>query len=87
MNIYQDYMKLIKDAVDSDASSYLSKGLGVPAQSLKRSDEQFKALFSRIKDNQIAPSMVTLSESVNRHIDYDQQLGLHPDFERLRVRI
>ncbi len=84
MNIYQDYMKLIKDAVDTDSSSYISKGLGVPAQSLKRSDAQFKALFSRIKDNQIAPSMITLSESVNRHIDYDQQLGLHPDFEHLK---
>lgn len=84
MNIYQDYIKLIKDAVDSDASSYLSKGLGAPEQSLKRSNEEFKALFSRIKDNQIAPSMVTLSESVNRHIDYNQQLGLHPDFEHLK---
>ena len=84
MNIYQDYMKLIKDAVDSDASSYLSKGLGSPEQSLKRSNEEFKALFSRIKDNKIAPSMVMLSESVNRPIDYDQQLGLHPDFEHLK---
>ena len=28
--------------------------------------------------------MVTLSESVNRHIDYNQQLGLHPDFEHLK---
>lgn len=77
-------MKLIQDAVDSDASSYISKGLGVPTQSHKRSNTQFKALFSRIRDNQIAPSMVGLSESVNRHVDYDQQLGLHPDFEHLK---
>lgn len=84
MNIYQDYMRLIKDAVDSDTSSYVTKGLGAPASAIVRTDEQFKALYSRIKKNEVAPSMVNLSESVRRKIDYEQQLGLHPDFKHLK---
>lgn len=77
-------MNLIKEAVETDGSNYMSKGLGTPSKSIRRSDIQFKALMSKIKQNEIAPSMVNLSESVNRHIDYDQQLGLHPDFELLK---
>lgn len=77
-------MRLIKDAVDSDASSYVSKGLSAPEQYFKRSDLQFKALLSRVKKNEIAPSMVNLLESVNKHIDYNQQLGLHPNFKHLK---
>lgn len=84
MKIYEDYMNIIKDAVETDASSFVSKGLGVPGQYTKRSDDQFKALFSRIKKNEISPSMVTLSESINGKIDYAQQLGLHPDFGYLK---
>lgn len=84
MKIYEDYMKLIKDAIETDASNFVSKGLGIPAQYAKRSDDQFKALFSRIKKNEISPSMVTLSESINKHIDYGQHLGLHPDFGYLK---
>lgn len=77
-------MELIKEAVDSDSFSDLSKGLGVPIENTKRSSDQFKALFSRIKQNEIAPSMVNLSESINREINYKQQLGSHPHFNYLK---
>lgn len=77
-------MNLIREAVDTDGSNYLSKGLGTSGKSRRRSDQQFKALMSKIKQNEIAPSMVNLSESLNKHIDYGQQLGLHPDFKLLK---
>lgn len=77
-------MNLIKDAVDSDSSNYLSKGLSAPAHQSKRSSEQFKALFSRVKENQIGTEMVNLSESIRRQVNYEQQLGLHPNFKELK---
>jgi class 3 adenylate cyclase len=82
MDIYNDYLNLIKEAVNSDPSNYISKGLGSPYQS--RSDVHFKSLLSKIKGNEIAASMLTLSENLGTSVDYDQQLGKHPNFKHLK---
>ncbi len=43
MDIYKDYMDVIKEAVNSDSSSYLTKGLDQPLR--MRSKEQLKISF------------------------------------------
>tara|TARA_R110002050_G_scaffold56512_2_gene127053 strand:+ start:6014 stop:7027 length:1014 start_codon:yes stop_codon:yes gene_type:complete len=82
MKIYDDYLQIIKDAVESDASNQISKGLGYPAYN--RTNEQFKAILNRIEDKEIASEMKMFSEGLGRPINYNQQLGLHPSFAHLK---
>jgi adenylate cyclase len=82
MNIYNDYMNIIKEAVDSDSSNYLNKGLGYPSP--KRSNEQFVNLYSKINENKIAPSLRTFSDTLGKTIDFNQELGSHPSFIHLK---
>lgn len=82
MKIYDDYMQAIREAVNSDPSNVLSKGLGAP--NFKRSRETFSNINSKIKDDHIALSMRPLLENLDRTINYNQQLGLHPDFSHLK---
>lgn len=82
MKIYDDYLQLIKDAVESDPSNQISKGLGYPTQA--RSKEQFKAIFNRIEQKEIVSEMKTFSEGLGRPVNYNQQLGLHPSFKHLK---
>lgn len=82
MKIYDDYLQIIKDAVESDASNQISKGLGYPAYN--RTNEQFKAILNRIEDKELATEMKTFSEGLGRPVNYNQQLGLHPCFAHLK---
>lgn len=75
-------MDVIKEAVDSDTSNYLNKGLGYP--SMKRSNEQFKNLYSKISESTIAPSLRTFSTSLGKTVNFNQELGLHPSFQHLK---
>jgi len=82
MKIYDDYLQIIKDAVESDASNQISKGLGSPIYS--RTNEQFKAILNRVESKEIASEMKMFSEGLGRPINYNQQLGLHPSFAHLK---
>lgn len=82
MKIYDDYLQIIKDAVESDASNHISKGLGSPIYN--RTNEQFRAILNRIDQKEITPKMKLFSEGLGRSIDYHQQLGLHPSFSHLK---
>lgn len=75
-------MNIIREAVDSDSSNYLNEGLGYPSP--KRSNEQFVNLYSKINDNKIAPSLRTFSDTLGKTIDFNQQLGSHPNFRHLK---
>lgn len=75
-------MNIIKEAVDTDSSNYLGKGLAYP--SMKRSNEQFVNLYSKISENRIAPSLSTFSETLGGVIDFNQELGSHPSFGHLK---
>ena len=83
MNIYNDYMQVIKEAVDSDSLNSLNKGLGYT--SMKRSDELFQNLKSKISESTIAPSLRNFSESLGKAINFNQELGLHPSFKHLKL--
>ncbi|SMC72701.1 adenylate/guanylate cyclase domain-containing protein [Cellulophaga tyrosinoxydans] len=82
MKIYNDYLQIIKDAVESDASNQIYKGLGSPIHS--RTNEQFKAILNRVESKEIASEMKMFSEGLGRPINYNQQLGLHPSFAHLK---
>lgn len=84
MDLYKDYMDLIKEAVETDPSNYFSKGLGAPNQ--KRSKEQFSDLLTKIKGKDFSGKMQNLSESLGKKVavDYNQQLGIHPSFAHLK---
>ena len=82
MKIYNDYIQIIKDAVESDGSNNISKGLG--SLSHNRTNEQFKAILNRIEQKEITSEMKFFSESLGRPINYTQQLGLHPSFANLK---
>jgi class 3 adenylate cyclase len=82
MKIYDDFFKIIKDAVESDTSNQFSKGLGSPIYG--RTNEQFKAILNRIEDKEIASEMKMFSEGLGRPVNYNQQLGLHPSFAHLK---
>lgn len=75
-------MDVIKEAVDSDSSTYINKGLGYP--SMKRSNEQFKNLYSKITESTISPSLKIFSSSLGRTTNFEQQLGFHPNFQHLK---
>ena len=82
MNIYKDYIDIIKEAVESDSSNYLNEGLGSPG--LKRSKNQFDSILLKATNKEIASSLKTFSNSLNIPINYNQQLGSHPDFSYLK---
>ncbi len=82
MNIYKDYMDIIKDAVNSDSSKFINESLSQPA--IHRSKEQFNNIYLRASQKDIAPSLESFSSKIGTAINYEQQLGLHPDFEHLK---
>jgi adenylate cyclase len=82
MNIYNDYMDVIKEAVNSDSSKFINEGLGQPT--FHRSKEQFSNLYLKASQKNIAPSLESFSSKIGTVIDYEQQLGLHPDFGHLK---
>lgn len=86
MNIYSDYFNVIKEAVQADQRNALSKGLS----GARPINESYKATFSSIKDKisdkELAPSMRQYSEiSGLARPNYNQTLGLHPDFGHLKA--
>lgn len=86
MNIYTDYFNVIKEAVQADQKNTLSKGLS----GIRLSNESYKATFStinnKISDKELAPSMRHYSEiSGLGKPNYNQTLGLHPDFSYLKA--
>jgi len=83
MNIYKDYLDIIKEAVNSDSSRNINKGLGFPVME-SRSKDQFDRIYLKASSKDIAPSLRMFSNKINAQVDYDQQLGLHPDFKYLK---
>lgn len=86
MNIYADYFDVIKEAVQADQRNLFSKGLS----GVRPMNESYKATFStinnKISDKEIAPSLRHYSEiSGLGKPNYNQTLGLHPDFGHLKA--
>lgn len=82
MEIYNDYLNLIKEAVDSDPLYQKERRSEFHTP---RSPEKLYQLRSRYSNKEIAPSLAKLAGKLNRDIDFSQQLGLHPSFKHLKA--
>ncbi len=86
MKVYEDYINTIKSAIALDSKSGF---MGEAAQNLNASQFQ-KSLSSTPLNKSIAningilPSMEELSRELGIQPNYDQRLGLHPDFGHLK---
>lgn len=86
MNIYSDYLDVIKDAVNADRNGVFPKGLAGIGSLNESSKRTFSQLNNKIPQKQLAPSLKKYSDVVglNAAVNYNQQLGSHPDFEYLK---
>ena len=75
-------MDVIKEAVNSDASNYINESLGQPG--LTRTKEQFNNLYLKASQKEISPSLKMFSGNLDAVTNFNQQLGLHPDFKHLK---
>jgi|TARA_R100000501_G_C2625288_1_gene118685 class 3 adenylate cyclase len=81
MEIYKDYLNLIKDAVKKDSSSqFESKHFFSKADRIN----DLITLNSRYSDYHIAPSLSKLAGTLHKDLDFNQKLGLHPSFKQLK---
>ncbi|KKM22218.1 hypothetical protein LCGC14_1627530 [marine sediment metagenome] len=82
MEIYKDYMNIIKEAVQLDSSIRLSKGFGT--SNIQDSERSFRELILKHSDNNTYSKMKNFSQGLGRPINYDQKLGMHPSFSYLK---
>jgi len=84
MNIYSDYFDVIKEAVRADQSGFLPKGL---SSNLNDSSKMtFSAISNKISKKELAPSLKKYSDVAGLgKVNYNQDLGLHPDFKHLKA--
>lgn len=83
MNIYKDYLDTIKLAMSSDRKSRNSfEGLnGLDGFEKSFSYENFK---DKVPERTLLPSLDEFSKEVGLLPNFNQQLGLHPDFAHLK---
>jgi adenylate cyclase len=84
MKIYNDYIDTINAAIRADRKSnpinerYASYNGGI-TKSFSFSD-----YCAKVPEKKLLPSLESLSKEVGLQINFDQQLGLHPDFAHLK---
>jgi adenylate cyclase len=83
MNIYDDYLAVIKEAVSTD-SNKAKFNESFDDLRLKRSRSEFRDLLSKSKRTEPLASLNTLQEFFPAKVSYQQKLGCHPDFAHLR---
>ena len=84
MKIYDDYLKTIKTAIAADRKSRNRM------DNLEGFDESLQKGFSykdfktQVPEKRLLPSLSELAEALGLQADFEQQLGLHPDFAYLK---
>lgn len=84
MKIYDDYLKTIKTAIAADRKSRnIMDNLEGFDESLQKgfSYKDFKA---QVPEKRLLPSLNELAEELGLQANFEQQLGLHPDFAHLK---
>lgn len=84
MKIYNDYLETIKTAISADRKSNpISErfasfdGSGIKTFS-------FRDYCAKVPEKKLLPSLENLSKEVGILVNFEQQLGLHPDFAYLK---
>jgi adenylate cyclase len=86
MNIYSDYFDVIKEAVRADQSGVFPKGLAGIGNLSDSSKMTFSNINNKISRKELAPSLRYYSEVAGLgKVNYNQNLGLHPDFGHLKA--
>lgn len=86
MNIYSDYFDVIKEAVRADQNGIFPKGLAGVGNLSDSSKLTFSSINNKISRKELAPSLRYYSEVAGLgKVNYNQDLGLHPDFGHLKA--
>ncbi|MDG5800778.1 adenylate/guanylate cyclase domain-containing protein [Marinilabiliaceae bacterium ANBcel2] len=84
MKIYNDYLDTIKSAIDRDKSAQgLFSGISESDSRLEKGVQSLM-LHREIPDNRLLPSLDELAKELGAKPNFDQQLGMHPDFAHLK---
>ncbi|MCF8350511.1 MAG: hypothetical protein K9H15_05045 [Bacteroidales bacterium] len=84
MKIYDDYVQTIKTAISADKKSKTGlEGLRTFDNSLRKSFS-FKDFYDVMPEKELLPSLKEFSNELGLQPNFDQTLGLHPDFAHLK---
>lgn len=83
MKIYTDYIDTIKAAMQADRQKKTIPGAIVMNESFEKG-LTLKDVISRSRQKTLLPSLDEFAQKSMMEVNYDQQLGLHPDFSHLK---
>lgn len=85
MKIYDDYLSTIKAAMSADRKSQSGfEGLVSSFDSFEKSSAYLN-LYSPLLENKLLPSLGDFANEVGLKANFNQSLGLHPDFAHLKL--
>lgn len=85
MEIYNDYLSTIADAIKQDPkNSLIHKNFGRRDETILKG-MTYEAFNTRIPRNQLQPGLQKLAREMGLTPDFQQKLGLHPDFAYLKT--
>lgn len=84
MKIYDDYLKIIRQTITSDSKSKsINEELSYSEGGLRKGFD-FKALNQQIPEKRLLPSLADFARELGLTPNFEQQLGMHPDFSHLK---
>lgn len=85
MNIYNDYLSNIRSAIAADTKSgKMHEGLSGFGTDHFEKAFNYKAFRNQVPEKRLMPSLQTFASELGLSANFDQQLGLHPDFSHLK---
>src|SRR5688572_14038075 len=84
MKIYDDYLEVIKKTMASDSNLRgFNEELSYSERKLRKGFD-FKALNQQVPEKSLLPSLADFARELGSSPNFDQKLGLHPDFSHLK---
>jgi len=84
MKIYDDYLKAIRQTIASDRQSGLAnKGLSFSEREIQKGFD-FKTLNEQVPEKRLLPSLADFANELGLTPNFEQKLGMHPDFLHLK---
>ena len=84
MNIYNDYIDTIKAAISADRKSRSSiENLSAFDGSFEKSFS-YRDFYNKVAEKRLLPSLEDFAKEVGLQPNFEQRLGLHPDFAHLK---
>ncbi|MFC6101227.1 adenylate/guanylate cyclase domain-containing protein [Olivibacter domesticus] len=84
MHIFDDYLKPIRAAIAADPKSgKLYENLSYAERNLQKGMD-FKAFNQQVPEKRLLPSLADFARELGLVPNFDQRLGLHPDFSHLK---